>query len=287
MLRTFSWSNHLDDRSVNGVEISAIIHASVVGLGTGLALIVAIGAQNAFVLRQGLLGRHVAAVVAVCAASDAALIAAGILGMGGLVTAAPAVVVALRYIGAAFLFCYGMMAARRAFRPQSLLPREDGGDGLLDDGSAEGGRLPWGKGSAEPGAAESRSAASGATASGSAVRGSGRAGASTAATITRSKGAGATGLAPALATILALTWLNPHVYLDTVLLVGSIAAHHGPTGKWWFGAGAGLGSILWFTGLGYGARLAAPLLSRPRAWQVLDVLIGLTMLAIAFQLARG
>jgi L-lysine exporter family protein LysE/ArgO len=85
----------------------------------------------------------------------------------------------------------------------------------------------------------------------------------------------------------ALTWLNPHVYLDTVLLLGSIAAHHGPTGKWWFAVGAGLGSIIWFTGLGYGARLLAPLLARPRAWQVLDVLIGLTMLTIAFSLARG
>ena len=85
----------------------------------------------------------------------------------------------------------------------------------------------------------------------------------------------------------ALTWLNPHVYLDTVLLLGSIAAHHGPTGKWWFAAGAGLGSVLWFTGLGYGARLLSPVLARPRAWQVLDVLIGLTMLAIAFSLARG
>jgi L-lysine exporter family protein LysE/ArgO len=85
----------------------------------------------------------------------------------------------------------------------------------------------------------------------------------------------------------ALTWLNPHVYLDTVLLLGSIAAHHGPTGRWWFGVGAGIGSILWFSGLGYGARLLSPVLSRPRAWQILDVLIGLTMLAIAWSLARG
>jgi L-lysine exporter family protein LysE/ArgO len=91
----------------------------------------------------------------------------------------------------------------------------------------------------------------------------------------------------AMVQAVALTWLNPHVYLDTVLLLGSIAAHHGPSGKWWFAVGAGLGSIVWFTGLGYGARLAAPLLSRPRAWQVLDVLIGLTMLTIAYQLARG
>jgi L-lysine exporter family protein LysE/ArgO len=94
-------------------------------------------------------------------------------------------------------------------------------------------------------------------------------------------------LRAALAQIVALTWLNPHVYLDTVLLIGSIAAHHWPTGKWWFAAGASLASLLWFTGLGYGARLLAPLLSRPRAWQVLDVLIGLTMLAIAAQLAFG
>ena len=91
----------------------------------------------------------------------------------------------------------------------------------------------------------------------------------------------------ALVQCVALTWLNPHVYLDTVLLLGSIAAHHGSNGRWWFAVGAGMGSIVWFAGLGYGARLAAPLLSRPRAWQVLDVLIGLTMLMIAFQLARG
>ena len=89
------------------------------------------------------------------------------------------------------------------------------------------------------------------------------------------------------ATAFAITWLNPHVYLDTVLLVGSIAAHHGPTGKWWFGAGAGLASVVWFTGLGYGARLAAPRLASPRAWQALDVLIGLVMLAIAVRLALG
>ena len=98
---------------------------------------------------------------------------------------------------------------------------------------------------------------------------------------------GSAGLWATLGTVAALTWLNPHVYLVTVLLLGSIAAHHGASGKWWFAVGAGLGSILWFTGLGYGARLAGPLLSRPRAWQVLDVLIGLTMLTIAVQLARG
>ena len=86
---------------------------------------------------------------------------------------------------------------------------------------------------------------------------------------------------------MALTWLNPHVYLDTVLLLGTIASHEGPTGRWWFAAGAALASILWFSGLGYGARYASRWLSKPRAWQVLDVLIGLTMLAIALSLALG
>ena len=87
--------------------------------------------------------------------------------------------------------------------------------------------------------------------------------------------------------VTALTWLNPHVYLDTVLLVGSIANTHGHAGRWWFAAGASVASVLWFSGLGFGARFASPLLSRPRAWQVLDVLIGLTMLGIALMLALG
>ena len=86
-------------------------------------------------------------------------------------------------------------------------------------------------------------------------------------------------------TCLALTWLNPHVYLDTVLLLGSLA--NGTGRPWWFAVGAVLGSVVWFTGLGYGARLASPLFARPRAWQVLDVLIGITMLLIAVKLARG
>jgi L-lysine exporter family protein LysE/ArgO len=199
--------------------------AVLAGLGLGLSLIVAIGAQNAFVLRQGLRLEHVGAVVAVCAASDAVLIAAGVLGAGAVLLAHPDLLTAVCFLGAVFLLTYGAMAVRRALRPT---------DSLAAD-------------------------ASGARA----------------------------GLAATLATCLALTWLNPHVYLDTLLLLGSIAAHHGPSGKWWFAVGASLGSILWFTGLGYGARLAAPLLSRPRAWQVLDVLIGLTMLTIAYQLARG
>ncbi|MBO0845983.1 MAG: amino acid transporter [Nocardioides sp.] len=200
-----------------------MLDALVAGLLTGLSLIVAIGAQNAFVLRQGLLREHVGAVVTVCAVSDLVLITAGVAGIGAIVQRAPTALTVVRWLGVAFLTAYGVRSLWRARHAGSL--RAASHD--------------------EP----------------------------------RLRGA--------LVQAVALTWLNPHVYLDTVLLLGSIAAHHGPTGKWWFAVGAVLASMLWFTGLGYGARLFAPWLSRPRAWQVLDVLIGLTMLTIAFQLARG
>jgi L-lysine exporter family protein LysE/ArgO len=200
-----------------------VLDALVAGLLTGLSLIVAIGAQNAFVLRQGLLRRHVGPVVAVCAVSDLVLITAGVAGIGAIVQHAPTALTIVRWLGVAFLTAYGLRSLWRARDAVGLTASSD----------------------VEP----------------------------------RLRGA--------LVQAVALTWLNPHVYLDTVLLLGSIAAHHGPSGKWWFAVGASLGSIVWFTGLGYGARLAAPLLSRPRAWQVLDVLIGLTMLTIAYQLARG
>jgi L-lysine exporter family protein LysE/ArgO len=200
-----------------------MLAALVAGLLTGLSLIVAIGAQNAFVLRQGLLRQYVGPVVAVCAVSDLVLIAGGVAGIGAIVQHAPTALTVVRWLGVAFLGVYGVRSLWRARRAETL--------------------------SAAP------------------------------QTEPRLRGA--------LGQAVALTWLNPHVYLDTVLLLGSIAAHHGPTGKWWFAAGAGAGSIVWFTALGYGARLAAPLLARPRAWQVLDVLIGLTMLTIAYQLARG
>ena len=200
-----------------------MLDSSLAGLLTGLSLIVAIGAQNAYVLRQGLAREHVGLVVAICAISDVVLIAAGVAGIGRIVEQAPWAIDLVRWLGVAFLTWYGVSSLLRARKPESL---------HADDRVTVSRR-------------------------GIAVR------------------------------ALALTWLNPHVYLDTVLLLGSIAAHHGASGKWWFAAGAGLGSILWFTGLGYGVRLAAPLLSRRRAWQVLDVLIGLTMLTIAYQLARS
>jgi len=205
-----------------------VFHAAGLGLGTGLALIVAIGAQNAFVLRQGIRGEHIGAVVAVCAISDAVLVAAGVLDTGALLAAAPAAVVVLRYVGAAFLVTYGVMAARRILRPQALV-------------------------SAEPGPS----------------------------------GAGRSGLASALATVMALTWLNPHVYLDTVLLLGSVANAQGPGLQWWFGAGAMLGSILWFCSLGFGAKLLRGFFARPASWRILDGGIAVTMVGLGVGLALG
>ena len=193
------------------------------GLVTGLTLIVAIGAQNAYVLRQGLLQAHVGVVVAVCAVSDLVLILAGVAGIGTLVEQAPAALVVLRWLGVAFLTWYGISSLRRAARPGAL----------------------------------------------------------------RAADRGATTRRTAVLTAVALTWLNPHVYLDTVLMLGSIANQHGSDGRWWFGAGAALGSLVWFAGLGWGATRASGLLASPRAWRILDVLIGLTMLGIAVGLALG
>lgn len=200
-----------------------MLHPLVAGLLTGLSLIVAIGAQNAFVLRQGLRRDRVGLVVAICALSDVVLIVAGVLGIGNLVERAPAALDVVRWLGVAFLTAYGVLSLWRARRPEAL---------------TEGEPAP----------------------------------ASTASVATRA---------------LALTWLNPHVYLDTVLLLGSVAATHGPTGRWWFALGAGTASVAWFSGLGYGAVRARRLLATPRAWQLLDVLIGLTMLSIAVSLALG
>ncbi len=198
--------------------------AALSGLGLGLSLIIAIGAQNAFVLRQGLRREHVLLVVAICALSDLALIALGVGGAGLLFTAVPWLVEVVRWVGAAFLLVYGVLAARRAFRPSRLTASDEG--------------------STSPRAST---------------------------------------LAVA-ATCLALTWLNPHVYLDTVVLLGSVASTHGEW-RWAFGAGAGLGSILWFSLLGFGARLLAPLFARPVAWRVLDAIIAVVMVTLAVMLA--
>lgn len=199
-----------------------IIAAALAGFGTGLSLIVAIGAQNAFVLRQGARRHAVLAVVAICALSDALLIALGVAGVGAFVTAWPAALTVVGLAGGTFLICYGVLAARRVLRP-------------------------------DPNAALTADGAPAAAASGSARR--------------------------AVLTCLAMTWLNPHVYLDTVLLLGSLAADRGDL-RWAFGIGAGLASLTWFGTLGYGARLLSGLLARPSAWRVLDGLVAATMVTM-------
>lgn len=195
------------------------------GLGLGLSLIVAIGAQNAYVLRQGIRREHVLAVVIICAVSDALLILAGVAGLGFVLERMPWLVVVAQWLGAAFLLVYGLGAARRALRGT--------GEGLSDDGST----------SARP---------------------SGR-------------------LIPVVLTVLALTWLNPHVYLDTVLMLGSIAATQGDA-RWVFAGGAITASFLWFGVLGYGARRLSRRLNTPRAWRVVDGVIATIMIGLAIGL---
>ncbi|WP_382324232.1 LysE/ArgO family amino acid transporter [Hydrogenophaga sp. UC242_50] len=193
------------------------------GLVLSLGLIVAIGAQNAFVLRQGLRREHVGSVVLFCAVADAVLITAGVLGMAQALGESPGLARALALAGAAFLAVYGWRALRRARLPQQLTAA-DGGEGL-------------------------------------------------------SRGA-------AVAQAAAFTLLNPHVYLDTVLLVGSIGAQQPAALRGWFVAGASTASLCWFGLLGFGARWLAPWFARPRAWQVLDGLIGITMWVLAALLVR-
>ncbi|WPZ21049.1 LysE/ArgO family amino acid transporter [Sulfitobacter faviae] len=189
------------------------------GFALSLTLIMAIGAQNAFVLRQGLRREHVLPVVLVCAASDAVLIMSGVAGFGALAEAAPWFGLLMRYGGAAFLLWYGWRNAVSAWQ---------GGEALEVEGQS-----------------------------------------------TRS-------LRKAILTLLALTWLNPHVYLDTLVLLGSISAQY--PDRLSFGIGAVLASFVFFFSLGYGARLLAPLFARPRSWQVLDAIIAVTMWAIAIKL---
>lgn len=222
-----------------------IVAASLMGLGTGLALIVAIGAQNAYVLRLGIAGRgrEIFAVVVICAASDIALITAGVLGVGAVVERFPALLVVLRFAGAAFLISYGLLAARRAVHPGAL---------RIDDGPEA--TVPG------PGTTEIR-------------RGT---------TLTAAR---PVRLRTAVLTALAFTWLNPHVYLDTLIFAGSIANQQGPDLRWWWAAGAMVASIAWFFALGFGARLLRPVFARPAAWRVLDILIAVGMIGLGLGLA--
>jgi L-lysine exporter family protein LysE/ArgO len=200
-----------------------MIAAAVAGFLLGASLIVAIGAQNAFVLRQGLRREHVFVVCLICALSDAVLIAAGVGGLGALVEGSP---LALRIVtagGALFLFAYGIRSFARAFTGETLRAADDRPQRL----------------------------------------------------------------GPAVTACLAFTFLNPHVYLDTVLLVGGLSGRYTGDARFAYGIGATTASVLWFFGLGYGAALVAPLFARPRAWQLLDAGIGVVMWAIAARLAAA
>ncbi len=189
------------------------------GFALSFSLILAIGAQNAFVLKHGLRREHVLPIVLTCAISDALLILAGVAGFGALAATIPWFETVMRFGGAAFLIWYGALNARSAWR----------GGAALQTGQ------------------EARVA-----------------------------------LKPTLLTLLAITWLNPHVYLDTVVLIGSISAQY--EDRIAFGAGATLASFVFFVSLGFGARLLSPVFAKPAAWRILDVIIALTMWAIAASL---
>jgi len=197
--------------------------AFLAGFALSFSLILAIGAQNAFVLRQGLKAAHVGPVVVICCLSEAVLIFAGVAGFGAVAEAAPWAVDVMRWAGAAFLLVYGAKSLWAAWSAE---------EALLAEGAAEG------------------------------------------------------SLRAAVVTVLVLTWANPHVYLDTVGLIGAVAAQYG-NARWMFGAGALSASCLFFGLLGYGARALARIFARPRAWRVLDAVVGITMLALAVKLALG
>jgi L-lysine exporter family protein LysE/ArgO len=196
------------------------ISAALSGFFLGASLIIAIGAQNAFILRQGLLRSHVFVLCLICALSDALLIAAGVAGLGTLVSQSPMLINAVSLGGMLFLGTYAFMAFKRALHP-----------GAMQTGNPE-----------------------------------------------------PLGLKAAVATCLAFTFLNPHVYLDTVVLLGSLSAAYVGADRVAYGAGAAIASFVWFFGLGYGARLLQPLFAKPAAWRVLDVLIGIVMALLALSL---
>jgi L-lysine exporter family protein LysE/ArgO len=197
-----------------------ILHASLSGFLLGASLIIAIGAQNAFILRQGLLQRHVFVLCLICALSDAALIALGVGGLGSLIAQVPVLIKAVTIFGALFLASYAVIAFRRAMHPEAMTVLE----------------------------------------------------------------ANTSSLGAAVAACLAFTFLNPHVYLDMVVLIGSLSTRYEGQARLAFGAGAALASLVWFFGLGYGARLLQPLFARPAAWRVLDIIIGVVMAALAISL---
>lgn len=225
------------------------IIALLSGFGLCLGLILSIGAQNAVVLRQGLRREHVGIVVLVCVVSDAILQTIGVAGVATLVTSHPWLEVVARWAGAAFIVGFALLSARRAWR----------GGGSLEAAPEAG-----------PEAADAPTATDASAPSGGVA----------VATRTRSS------RLATLATILAVTWLNPHAIVETTVVLGSVAATHGDA-RWWFLAGGIAASTLWFVGFGYGARFLAPLLRTERAWRILDGTIAVVMLVIAVTLVAG
>ena len=194
--------------------------AFIPGLLAGLSLIIAIGAQNAFVIRQGLTKKHVLLVVAICALSDAVLIFLGIGGLGAIIQGLPWLLEVIRWFGVVYLAWFGIKSLRSAFKNQSL-----------DASGVQSG--------------------------------------------TASK---------VVLTVLGFTWLNPHVYLDTVILLGSIGNQFGD-GKWIFATGASVASVLWFSAIGFGAKAASSVMRKPSFWKILDIVIAAVMFSIAIMLA--
>ena len=199
-----------------------MLTTALAGLGFGFSLIVAIGAQNAYVMRQGLRREHVGVVVAICTLSDIILISLGAAGVGALIQAHPAVLVAVTLLGCAVLTWYAVQSLRRALRPEVLIV----------DGTGE-----------------------------------------------------AAAMSSVALTAAALTWLNPHVYLDTVVLLGSVASTYPE--PWAFASGAMLASVAWFSGLGFGARVLRPLFARPAAWRVFDLAVAAIMVSVAAGMLLG
>ncbi|NGZ86560.1 LysE/ArgO family amino acid transporter [Duganella aceris] len=200
------------------MEVSAFLK----GMGLGGGLIIAIGSQNAYLLRQALKREFVLTCIAICVICDVVLIGAGVAGMGQLIVGAPALLLWIKIAGAGFLFWYGLRAARSALNPAAV---------ATVDGAAP--------------AIDRRTV---------------------------------------IAAMLAFSLLNPHVYLDTVVLLGSIGGQQAGNGRWYFAFGAMLASLLWFTSLGLGARYLTPVFAKPRAWQILDGIIALVMFALAISL---
>ncbi|BBB67757.1 amino acid transporter LysE [Undibacterium sp. YM2] len=194
------------------------------GMGMSAGLIMAIGSQNAHVLRMGLRKQHVGLTVMICIACEMLLILAGVAGIGGMINSQPVLLTIARWGGAAFLVWYGVRSLRAAASQQSLV--------------AEAGEL----------------------------------------SLTADKAALA---------VLGATLLNPHTYLDTVVLLGAIGGQQPGNGKYWFAVGAVLNATIWFAALGFGARLLAPWFAKPMAWRVLDSLVGIVMLMLALNLMLG